>query len=250
VKIFIKLFPVFCSLLSLCFLIGLFVKVFESEYKKTEALTKEFEKFKEEKEAPAFRIDVMERTLLLVYNHISKYEAHYFSIIFDDFSEKNGVPWTAYAALVRIESNFNPTTVSPARCKGLTQCKESTAKEVAEKLGITYNDATLWNDILNVIIGLTYFSDGFKERKDSLGIDEALKHAMKRYCGGPGYQRINFESKIYVGEYKSTLWQEYVRLSYVYKGVLYEAQKKKGTPSSAMKQKNIFEEIRARLREF
>jgi hypothetical protein len=197
------------------------------EYKKIVALTKEVEILRGEKKAREQRLELMEKSLLLVYPNVSTYEAHYYSIIYDDFYKKDSVPWEAYASLARIESNFNPTTMSGAKCKGLYQLKEATAKELADKLGINFNEATLWNEILNTVIGLTYFGEGYKEKKDSLGNDEALKHAMKRYCGGPGYQTQNFESKKYVGEYKSTVWQEYTRLSYVYKGMLYDAGLKK-----------------------
>jgi hypothetical protein len=215
---------IFSALLGFSILAGIACK---KEYRKIVALMKEDEILKTEKKDREQRLVNMEKSLLLVYPNISTYEAHYYSIIYDDFSLKDGVPWEAYGSLCRTESNFNPTTMSIAKCKGLFQLKEGTAKGEAEKLGIIYNEATLWNEILNTVIGLTYFGEGFKEKKDSLGVDEALKHAMKRYCGGPSYQVQNPESKKYVSEYKSTVWQEYTRLSYVYKGMLYDAGIKK-----------------------
>lgn len=240
INFFLKALPIISVCITLAFgvILGTFAR---REYYKIDALMKENARLRQEKEAREFRIVTMERSILLVYPNISTYEAHYYSIIFDDFSQKDSVPWEAYAALVRIESNFNPTTMSSARCKGLTQLKEGTAKDIAEKLGIIYNEATLWNEILNMVIGLTYFGEGFKEKKDSLGVDEALKHAMQRYCGGPSYKKINPESKVYVGEYKSTLWLEYTRLSYVYKGMLYDALKKDHPPA---KPRTIWEIIK------
>jgi hypothetical protein len=197
------------------------------EYKKITYLKNENLQLKQEKEDKEFHLKIIEKTLLLLYNHLSTYEAHYYAIIFDDFSRTEDIPWEVYPALIRIESNFNPSTTSDSECKGLTQLKEKTAKEVATKLGISYTDATPWNDILNMVIGFTYFGDGFKEKKDSLGINNALKHAMKRYCGGPYYQKIKNDNKTYIKEYKSTVWQEYLRLSYVSKGVAYEDTAKK-----------------------
>jgi hypothetical protein len=199
----------------------------KKEYKKIVELMKEVENLKTEKKNRDQRLVNMEKTLLLIYPNLSTFETHYYSIMYDDFNLKDSVPWEAYAALCRIESNFNPTTMSVAKCKGLFQLKEGTAKGEADKLGIIYNEATLWNEILNTVIGLTYFGEGFKEKKDSLGVDEALKHAMKRYCGGPSYQIQNPESKKYVGEYKSTVWHEYTVLSQIYKGMLYDAGIKK-----------------------
>jgi hypothetical protein len=207
----------------------------KKEYRKIVKLIKEIEYLKGEKKARDQRIDMMEKTMVLVYNNLSAYEAHYYSIIYDDFYQKDSVPWEAYASLARIESNFNPTVMSSARCKGIYQLKDSTAKGVAKKLDIAYNETTLWNEFLNTVLGLTYFGEGFKEKKDSLGVEEALKHAMKRYCGGPAYQIQNPESRRYVGEYKTSLWQEYTRLSYVYKGMLYDAgiRKDEDKPSYA-----------------
>lgn len=165
----------------------------------------------------------MEKTLVLVYG-LSKYEAHYYSIIFREFAEKDSVPWEVYPALIRIESNFNPTIMSPARCKGLTQVKEETGAGVAQTLGIKYNETTLWNDILNLVIGFTYFNDGYKEYRKTQNPEEALKMAIKRYCGGPGYSKFTGSGNVYVGEYKSTVWIEYIRMSYIYKGILYEQE--------------------------
>lgn len=166
------------------------------------------------------RLANMQRTMEVVYN-LSPYEARYYSIIFNDFSEKYNLPWEAYPALVRIESNFNSGVMSKMRAKGMTQVLEETGKEQAAKLGIIYNDNTLWNCVLNMVIGFNYFSEGYAEKK-SLSKEDALKHAMKRYCGGPGYQTINPDAKLYVREYKTSLWDEYLRVSYIYKGIKYD----------------------------
>lgn len=162
-------------------------------------------KFKEE------QIKRMTEALMIHYNHLSWYEAHYYSIIYYDFSKKYDIPWEIYPAVIRIESNFNPTIKSSKNAKGIAQVIESTGKEVAEKLNINYKtNRTLWNDLLNIIIGFTYLSEGAQE----LGLEDGLK----RYNGGPGFKK---SSKL-VGTYKTTVWQEYIRLKYIYKGVLSE----------------------------
>jgi soluble lytic murein transglycosylase-like protein len=163
----------------------------------------------------------MQKTLEVVYN-LSSYEARYYSIICNDFSEKYGLPWEAYPALIRIESNFNSGVMSKERAKGMTQVLEATGKTQAEKLGIPFNDNTLWNCVLNMVIGFDFFSEGYAEKIDSISEEKALKHAMKRYCGGPGYQNINPDAKIYVREYKTTLWDEFQRVSFAYKGIKYD----------------------------
>jgi soluble lytic murein transglycosylase-like protein len=141
--------------------------------------------------------------------------------MFDEFSKKFNIPWEVYPALIRIETNFNPTLMSKAGAKGISQVMVATAKEECSKLNIQFTDATLWNEILNLTIGLSYFSEGYKECVGDLDQQRALVHAIKRYCGGPGYSKGTDSSKAYVGEYKTTVWEEYTRLSYVFKGVLY-----------------------------
>jgi hypothetical protein len=167
------------------------------------------------------RLENMQKTLLTLYN-ISPYEAKYYSYIFDDFSQKYNLPWEAYPALIRIESNFNSGVMSKDRAKGMTQVLESTGKTQAQKLGIPFNEGTLWNCVLNMVIGFDFFSEGYAEKINETSKDSALKHAMKRYCGGPGYATINPDARVYVKEYRMTLWEEYLRISYVYKGIIYD----------------------------
>lgn len=172
----------------------------------------------EEKEK---RLSNMENALQTLY-HLSKYETHYYAIIFDDFATQYQIPWETFPALMKQESGFNPTLTSPKGAKGFTQILDGTAKIVAGKLGIKFNPVTPWNDILNMVMGFTYFAEGFTEKKDSATMEISLQHAMQRYVGGPAYAKVNPSAKEYVGDYKNTLWQEYVKLSYIYKGLLYD----------------------------
>ena len=172
-------------------------------------------------EAREIRLSNMENALQTLY-HLSKYETHYYAIIFDDFATQYQIPWETFPALMKQESGFNPTLTSPKGAKGFTQMLDGTAKIVAGKLGIRFNTVTPWNDILNMVMGFTYFVEGFSEKKDSASAEISLKHAMQRYVGGPAYSKVNPSAKEYVGEYKNTLWQEYVKLSYIYKGLLFE----------------------------
>lgn len=167
------------------------------------------------------RLETMKKTLMVCYN-LTPYEARYYSFIFDDFSQQYKLPWQAYPAIIRIESNFNPGVMSKERAKGIAQVMEATGRGQAEKLNIPFDDGTLWNSILNMVIGLDYFSEGYAAKVDSIPADSALKHAMKRYCGGPNYFRLNDSARIYVREYKTTVWDEYERIRYVYKGLLYD----------------------------
>jgi len=170
----------------------------------------------------------IERTLLVSYEFLSRYEAHYYGGIFDDFSKTYGIPWEVYAALVRIESNYDPSQKSDKGAIGMTQVLESTGRVTARAMKLKFKeDKTLWNDLLNMMIGFTYFSDGFKTKmNEGATREEAIKHAIKRYLGGSGYQKKisssterGKETRIYITEYNNTVWQEYRRLQYVFKGI-------------------------------
>jgi soluble lytic murein transglycosylase-like protein len=163
----------------------------------------------------------MQKTVEVLYG-LSPYEARYYSMIFYDFSKKYEMPWEVYPALVKIESCFNSGVLSKEHAKGMTQVLESTGRHQAEKLGIPFNEGTLWNCVLNMVIGFDFFSEGYAECIGSTTQEKALEHAMKRYCGGPGYNNIKPDAKIYVRKYKSSLWEEYLRVSYLYKGIKYE----------------------------
>ncbi|RKY79487.1 hypothetical protein DRQ07_06340 [candidate division KSB1 bacterium] len=154
------------------------------------------------------------KTLKIAYN-LSDWESHCYSIFFDDFSIYYKINWEIYAALIRVESNFNPTVKSGANCKGLMQIKESTGKEIAEKLGISFiENQSLWNDFINIILGAEYLS-GFIQEK---GFDGGVKS----YLGGPDYLKSikkRTETYTYVKEYKIRVSDEYNQLQYIFRGV-------------------------------
>jgi len=157
------------------------------------------------------------KTLILAYE-ISEWEAFHYAILFDQWSVYYMIPWEVYAALIRVETNFNPTQTSEAGCRGLMQVKESTAKEVAQKLNINYREKqTLFNEFTCFAIGAFYLSENIL-KKD-------IKHGLKCYLGGPDYLRSiksNAETFTYVREYKTRVSKEYEQLSYMFRGVVDE----------------------------
>lgn len=198
---------VFISAMFLGFMVYGFMEK-QQRRNKIQNLENELEILKDFRERED-QIDRMTKTLSVHYPHLSWYETHYYSVVFYDFSKKYGVPWEIYASMIRIESNFNPTIRSSKGAKGLTQVLESTAKAECKKLDIEYIEGqTLWNDLLNLVIGLTYLSEGISE----LGIEDGVR----RYIGGPGFDKGN---KI-VGQYRTTVSQEYTRLKYIYRSDL------------------------------
>jgi len=157
------------------------------------------------------RIKNMEKALLINYGHLSKYEAHYYCVIYDEFATQYNVPWEIYPAVVRIESNFSCIVRSEKGAKGLTQVIEGTGKLVSAELGISYVETeTLWNDILNMVIGFTYLSKAINQK--------GLEDGVKAYIGGLGFEQGRKD----ISSYRTTVHQEYERLRYVYKGVCTE----------------------------
>lgn len=163
-----------------------------------------------------YRLECMIKTLMIAYK-LSKWESYYMCIMFDDFSIKYEIPWEIFPAIIRVESNFNPSAKSPKDCFGLMQLKKSTAKEIADRLGIRFNDKTVWNDFVNIILGSTYLC--------TLADKGDLKGGVKGYLGGPDYKKSiksNHDTRKYVREYKTTVMSEYEKLSLMFRGVVDE----------------------------
>jgi hypothetical protein len=162
------------------------------------------------------RIRNMTQTLRVNYS-VSEYEARYYSIIFDDFSQEYGIPWEIYGAIMRCESNFDPTLASDKGAKGIMQMLESTAQEEARILKIRYREnKTLWNDVHATVLGISYLSRAIKEG--------GIEHGVSIYVGGPNY-RTNSKNYptttgAYVGEYQTSVYREFERLKHIYTGVV------------------------------
>ena len=178
--------------------------------------------------------DNVERTLAVSYEFLSKYEVRSYADMFINFAEETGVPWEMFAAIVRIESNFDPSQKSSKGAIGMAQVLESTGKATAKGMGIKFKEGvTLWNDALNMAIGFTYFNEGYQKHLSENGDTvAALQYAIRRYVAGPGAasnmpkQSKSFdggmEVRQYVSEYKETIWQEYRKLHFTFKGVCAE----------------------------
>lgn len=164
------------------------------------------------------RRNCIAKTIVLAYG-ISDWEAYHYAIVFDQWSVYYQIPWEVYIALIRVETNFNPTLTSKAGCRGLMQIKESTAKEIAKKLNIGYKEKrTLFNEFCNIAIGSYYLSENILKKKD-------INHGVSCYLGGPDYLKSiksNAETFKYVKEYKTRVSKEYEQLSYMFRGIVDE----------------------------
>jgi soluble lytic murein transglycosylase len=88
-------------------------------------------------------------------------------------------------ALVRQESRFALTAVSPASAHGLMQLIPSTAESMATQLGMTgYAQGDLYRPVINIQLGSAYLA----QQRDSFQGDLFL--ALAAYNAGPGYAAV------------------------------------------------------------
>jgi len=160
------------------------------------------------------RIEDMAETMVRSYG-LDSVHAHYYSVMFDDYSRAYDIPWEVFAAIMRVESNFVSTAKSERNCKGLMQLKEGTMAQMCSKLGIRYkDDVTIWDDISNIVCGMAYLHLTAKSK----GVNEAIN----AYVGGTDYLRsikVAQDVKMYVVDYNSSVTREIDRLRLSYAGV-------------------------------
>ncbi|MCX6094204.1 MAG: lytic transglycosylase domain-containing protein [Candidatus Bipolaricaulota bacterium] len=84
-------------------------------------------------------------------------------------------------AIMREESNFLPTAVSPSDARGLMQLLPSTGRGIVEsKLGIPYRDDTLLNPEINIRCGIYFLGSLLRQFGGN------VVQAVAAYNGGPG----------------------------------------------------------------
>lgn len=81
--------------------------------------------------------------------------------------------------LIRQESMFNPTIVSPAQAQGLMQLLPSTARAEARKLDISFSPSRLYEPNYNIRLGSRFLADRIEQ------FDGALILAIASYNAGP-----------------------------------------------------------------
>jgi soluble lytic murein transglycosylase len=163
------------------------------------------------------RQQCMVKTLMTVYG-LSKWESHYYSELFDDFSQEFKIPWEIYPAVIQVESRFKCNVVSPKGAKGIMQIMETTGEFIASEIDMDYvKELTLWNDFCNLTIGCYYLSKYIK--------DQGLDGGVCSYLGGPAHLK-SAKTSISVAKnlksYKTTVGKEYKTLLYIYQGIISE----------------------------
>ncbi|OYY90303.1 MAG: lytic transglycosylase [Sphingomonas sp. 28-66-16] len=88
--------------------------------------------------------------------------------------------WTMIHAIARQESQFDRAAVSRAGARGLMQLMPGTARDVASKMGLSYNGSALTTDTdYNIQLGSTYF-------QKMLDLYASYPMAVAAYNAGPG----------------------------------------------------------------
>ncbi len=88
--------------------------------------------------------------------------------------------WTMIHAIARQESQFDRAAISHAGARGLMQLMPGTAREVAGKLGLSYNNGALTTDTdYNIQLGSSYFQKLFN-------LYGSYPMAVAAYNAGPG----------------------------------------------------------------
>lgn len=91
--------------------------------------------------------------------------------------------WTMIHAITRQESQFDRSVVSHANAHGLMQLLPSTAREVAGKIGMSFNQSSLYDPNYNVQLGSAYYQQLLRYYNGSHPL------AIAAYNGGMG--RVN-----------------------------------------------------------
>jgi len=127
-----------------------------------------------------------------------KVDAHHLAIAIADIADKRGVPLDLFSfpkdglpttkladvdmaaiyAITRTESRFQVDAVSSSGAKGLMQLMPATAKETAEKIGVTYSPSKLTSDpAYNALLGSSYLARQLDAYNGSLLLAAAAYNA-------------------------------------------------------------------------
>lgn len=156
------------------------------------------------------------RTLVVAYG-LTEQTSEVYARLYCTAARKYGIPWEAFAATTYIESHFEAMAKSPSGACGLMQLLESTAEGECRKLKIPYRkNSTVWNIILNIHLGCSYFSECYSNNIPDLR--DCLKEAFKRYLGGSKYR--NYPNQELIIKYCDDVLREYDKLTYIYQGAL------------------------------
>ncbi len=102
-----------------------------------------------------------------------------FDRIVEQNAERNGLDRNLILAMIRQESAFDPQARSWAGASGLMQVMPATGREIAQRLGLSYNRERLSDPAFSIRLGTTYY----KQVRSMFGENDEL--ALAGYNAGP-----------------------------------------------------------------
>lgn len=105
-------------------------------------------------------------------------ERHYYVKEIAAAGRRTGIDPGFLAAMVYVESRFDPEAVSASGAVGLMQLMPGTAREVAAKHRVRFSDTALRDPATNLLLGALYFKDLSRHFRDT-------DLAMAAYNAGP-----------------------------------------------------------------
>ena len=97
------------------------------------------------------------------------------------YAKENNLDEMLVYAIIKAESNFEPNITSSSGAMGLMQLMDSTAKEIAEKIGYEYvSKEVLYQPETNIMLGTKYFSELLEQYEGN------MKLALAAYNAGIG----------------------------------------------------------------
>ena len=96
------------------------------------------------------------------------------------YADEYGVAPSLIYAVIKAESNFDPTAVSPAGAKGLAQLTDDTARYAAGMIGIEYHDGDSFDAEKNIRLSVCYLRYLLNK------YDGDLRPAVAAYNAGEG----------------------------------------------------------------
>ena len=97
----------------------------------------------------------------------------------EKYSEEYNVDKYLVFAIIKAESNFEPTAVSHKEAKGLMQLMYPTAEDVAKKVNVDLNEENVLTPEININLGTKYISMLMQKY-------ENINLALAAYNGGSG----------------------------------------------------------------
>lgn len=154
----------------------------------------------------------------------TRFPINYLHII-EHYAAVHEVDPVLIAAIINVESGFNPNAVSPAGASGLMQLMPSTARWAAEQIGMeNFNCEMIFHPYININLGTWYIRrlmDNHKDFNVALAAYNAGSGNVARWLDDPKFSSdgltldyIPFgETRRYVSRIQTNLWIYRIRLN-------------------------------------